>query len=111
MHDEHKAGQEGQPGVYRLLRQGVDFDRGGRKNKLCQLEAMEGFFPLARILDRLPVSESVMRRLSSDPESERFFFVLKSETSKRARRLYVDLRGLAHYCNQERDDMEGSYGS
>lgn len=41
---------------------GVDFDRKGSRSTLTEMLQLGGLFPLARIADRLPFSESTLRQ-------------------------------------------------
>jgi hypothetical protein len=82
------------PAIMRLWRKaGVDFDCGV-KSTLTQLLELGGFFPLAKVRDRLPISRNCLYQLSrgqGDAELTRCVVPIRVSGKGRAITILVDV--------------------
>lgn len=70
---------------------GVDFDLDGTKSALGELINLGGLFPLARIADRLPFSESTLRRWARKGPFADCFVLKRSQSGEKPDVLLVHL--------------------
>jgi hypothetical protein len=102
------------PAVIELWRKaGVDFDRGS-KSTLAQLLDLGGYFPLAKVEDRLPMSRSRLYQWSrgnGDLELTSCFVPIRAKGKGRALTILVDLVRLNDHLSAQVQSRVPAYPS
>ena len=103
--DRQNSGES--PAVMQLWRRaGVDFDCG-TKSTLAQLLKIGGFFPLCKVVDRLPISRSCLYQLSrgqGDAELTRCVVPIRVKGKGRAITILVDVVRLNDLLSAQLQD-------
>lgn len=73
---------------------GQDFDQEGRRTTLGELIALGGYFPLAKVVDRLPFPSSTLHKWAKDsPFAPAFIDVWTREGGRK--RILVDIKRMS----------------